>query len=530
VVSWCWCWACCRPVCCAASTCTPFRPPMDFMDHPSLRESSRSTRRSKAKPMTLSRMAKDMPAAKKLKLLREREAERNQKIKEEVEGWFKVFDTNGDGKLQRDELRALLTHLNPHRPPTEENLDFLIQKATAIETYSMSLPGNKNGDITFHAARPTVMRYHEYARDQAYLDAVFARFDVDGNGTLDEEELRQLLEAVAPEGCDVDDADVQYVFESCDEDGDGVISREEVLPMISKWTQVAIGKREAALAEAPTAVAHRWGQLKQVAIATGQNVGQKITPLGTRLVSVVAGAKAEEKRKAAVQSKWRLAEKQALLTSSSSDTVGSNGEGNQPSRLARMIAAAKAEQAQEQAEKRAVEAEEHAADLELRVLAREIDARVDDSPVGSPRNLHAHSPLEATAAGAALSGGKPANAKKLSWVAEGAEDEEEVVVRWEEFKFTGPAGERCLMPIQGSSMDVLARKRRGSLDHVVPNLDALLHDEEDATAASASSPSADSSSAPKKRASVPRAPTVGRIELAPPPARSKPSSSMCTLL
>ena len=114
-------------------------------DHPSLRESSRSSRRSKAKPMTLSRMAKDMPAAKKLKLLREREAERNQKIREEVEGWFTKFDTNGDGKLQRDELRALLTHLNPHRPPTDENLDFLIQKATAIVTFSMSLPGDKNG-------------------------------------------------------------------------------------------------------------------------------------------------------------------------------------------------------------------------------------------------------------------------------------------------------------------------------------------------------------------------------------------------
>ena len=144
--------------------------------------------------------------------------------------------------------------------------------------------------------------------------------------------------------------------------------------------------------------------------------------------------------------------------------------------------------------------------------------------------------------------------RMLSWVDEGAEDEETVVVKWEEFKFAGPAGERCLMPIKGSSMDVLARTRRGSLDHVVPNLDTLLHsneermdeermDEDSSYVAAPSSASATYASAPSvssftagtiprgpERPSVGRAPTVGRIESAPPPTQSKPESAMCTLL
>jgi hypothetical protein len=45
-----------------------------------------------------------------------------------------------------------------------------------------------------------------------------------------------------------------------------------------------------------------------------------------------------------------------------------------------------------------------------------------------------------------------------------------------QFRFVGPAGERVLMPIRGSSMDVIARARRGSLDHVLPGLDELIQE------------------------------------------------------
>ena len=41
-----------------------------------------------------------------LRYIREREAARTAQLRAEVDGWFAQFDTNRDGKLQRDELRA----------------------------------------------------------------------------------------------------------------------------------------------------------------------------------------------------------------------------------------------------------------------------------------------------------------------------------------------------------------------------------------------------------------------------------------
>ena len=51
-----------------------------------------------------------------------------------VNEWFKTFDKNHSGVLERDQLRELLIHLNPSTPPDESALDLLMEKATAIDT------------------------------------------------------------------------------------------------------------------------------------------------------------------------------------------------------------------------------------------------------------------------------------------------------------------------------------------------------------------------------------------------------------
>jgi hypothetical protein len=145
-----------------------------------------------SKKITLSAMAGSMPFAKKLKLLREREAMVQEKIRVEVQAWFDQFDTNCDSQLERDELRALLTHLHPLRPPNEKNLDKLIYDATAVKTHTMHLPGNKNGTVGFHSARETVQAYAEHCKDEEYLDSIFDQFDTNGDAELDELEVRRL--------------------------------------------------------------------------------------------------------------------------------------------------------------------------------------------------------------------------------------------------------------------------------------------------------------------------------------------------
>ena len=110
---------------------------------------------------------------------RKRDAERAARMQAEVEAWFEQFDQDKDGKLSRDELRALLTHLHPSRPPSELNLDYLIERATAIESATMRISGNKDGKVGWHDVRQTVLWYSDYCKDQRYIDSMFAKFDVD---------------------------------------------------------------------------------------------------------------------------------------------------------------------------------------------------------------------------------------------------------------------------------------------------------------------------------------------------------------
>lgn len=96
--------------------------------------------------------------------------------------------------------------------------DFLIEKATAIETHSLRVKGNKHGDIGWHDARETVARYTDYCKDQEYIDGVFSKYDSNDDGWLDREDLLQLLGAMAPIECtdSVDETDVAYILEQCD--------------------------------------------------------------------------------------------------------------------------------------------------------------------------------------------------------------------------------------------------------------------------------------------------------------------------
>jgi len=278
---------------------------------------------------SMSSIVKGKPQAKRLAELRHKEAERKAKLEAEVETWFKQYDFNQDGKLQRDELRALLTYLSPDRPPTEENLDFLIEKATAIDTYSMHLPGNKNGSVTWHNARATVHQYHEYTRDQNYLDSVFRRFDADLNGTLDATELPGLLEAVAPEGRKITPSDVHYIMQQCDDNGDGVISRDEVMPMLARWKHISLMD----IPPPPSKLELRWNAV----------VSTAVNPAATKLRNLSRSAlvKAQEVQHARAQGHARMWRAGAAVAAVG-DGAGADEISGGPKSLLKLLAAAKA--------------------------------------------------------------------------------------------------------------------------------------------------------------------------------------------
>lgn len=285
---------------------------------------------------SIAAIAKATPQAKKLAQLRKKEAERKARLSAQIDSWFTKFDFNEDGKLQREELRALLTWLQPDRPPTEDNLDFLLEKATAIESFNMRIPGDKNGAVSWHQARSTVEMYHEYCRDQKYLDSVFSRFDADDNGTLDLHELPALLQEMAPEGVVVDASDAKYVLEQCDSDGDGVISRDEVMPMLARWKQVAAARHahdgdEPSFGEAlfsRVSQSFRRSSASESARVSRSEVVSSRWSLGARLVQVngasAAGADGKQKlgsvihaagaavTTAATQERWKAQQDETL--------------------------------------------------------------------------------------------------------------------------------------------------------------------------------------------------------------------------
>ena len=269
--------------------------------------------------------------AKKLANLQRREAERRARIHAEIEVWFKEFDTNGDGRLQRDELKALLSWLHPSRPPTEENLDFLIEKATAIESSTMRIPGNKNGEVTWHTVRPCVLDYGDYCKDQAYIESVFRRFDLDESGELDQDELLKLLRSIAPDGIDVDEADVLYVIEQFDTNSNGVIDKDELLPMLAKWSHIAYEKIEAKRAqEALEDPGHGLGKQWRALKVEAKNIGDRLATGGERVISVVQLARQAREKQKVVQSKWQQA----------ADGAVGSGKG----KLIRVVEAAKQQQ------------------------------------------------------------------------------------------------------------------------------------------------------------------------------------------
>ena len=305
-------------------------------------QSARSSRAHKSN-MGLSRIAAAQPAAKKLQQLRKREAERKARIRAEVEGWFTKFDENGDGMLQRSELRALLTWLHPSRPPSEDNLDFLIVKATEVRTSSLNLPGRKDGAVAWHDAREAVLTYGDMVKDQAYIDSIFKRYDRDDSGTLEEGELLSLLKAVAPDGCEVDETDVAYVLEQTDKNGDGVIDRDELIPMLAKWTQIAFvklekGKAQAqAEAEAARPISKNWQALKSSAVSGGG-----------RLRDIVASAQQQHKKEVATK-RWASAG-EALVKRTPSQAEGGEAKpssGAGAHRLLQVVAAARKMREQE---------------------------------------------------------------------------------------------------------------------------------------------------------------------------------------
>jgi len=188
------------------------------------------------------------PAAIAAVARRRKEALANERRKQKAESkakvdkWFEKFDTNGSGVLERDQLKALFTSLNPSgEEPGNEAIDMAMEKAISLDT-----TGDGKADtmgISRHSAEIVVDKYSNYMKEKTVLDAVFKEFDYNNSGILEPDQLLGLLNKVSPDTT-VGDEDVEYILSECDKDGKGGISRSEVLSACATWKMAVQRKQD----------------------------------------------------------------------------------------------------------------------------------------------------------------------------------------------------------------------------------------------------------------------------------------------
>jgi|EP00670_Eutreptiella_braarudii_P005237 Ca2+-binding EF-hand superfamily protein len=64
----------------------------------------------------------------------------HQKNKAQVEVVFKKYDTNNSGRLERDQVRNLLTDLNDKNPPSEAELNWVMSQADISQDGTLRKP------------------------------------------------------------------------------------------------------------------------------------------------------------------------------------------------------------------------------------------------------------------------------------------------------------------------------------------------------------------------------------------------------
>ncbi|KAK0397160.1 hypothetical protein QR680_002012 [Steinernema hermaphroditum] len=134
---------------------------------------------------------------------------------EDLRGIFREFDLNGDGYIQKDELKAVMIKMG--QSPTEEELNAMFTAADK----------DRDGNIDFNEflsiahANPLSLS----------LRAVFDELDVDGDGFITRSELRIAFQRM---GHTLSDQDIKAIYKHVDINQDGKINFEEFCRMMTR--------------------------------------------------------------------------------------------------------------------------------------------------------------------------------------------------------------------------------------------------------------------------------------------------------
>lgn len=136
--------------------------------------------------------------------------------KEQIDKVFRAMDLNGDGKLQKDEIKKGYAEFFG-RQLTDQEVDEMFAKVDA----------DGSGEIEYSEFVVATLNEKNLLSNNK-LQTAFKMFDKDGGGTISIAEIKEVLSF----GQNLDEDVVQQIIKQVDENGDGEISYEEFSQMM----------------------------------------------------------------------------------------------------------------------------------------------------------------------------------------------------------------------------------------------------------------------------------------------------------
>ena len=136
--------------------------------------------------------------------------------KEQIDKVFRAMDINGDGKLQKDEIKAGYAEYFG-RQLSDEEVDEMFAKVDA----------DGSGEIEYSEFVVATMNEKNLLSNNK-LQTAFKMFDKDGGGTISTEEIKQVLSF----GQNLEESLIEQIIKQVDENGDGEISYDEFAQMM----------------------------------------------------------------------------------------------------------------------------------------------------------------------------------------------------------------------------------------------------------------------------------------------------------
>ena len=176
-------------------------------------------------------------------------AEQHKAEEAKIAGFFEKFDAAKDGKFSRDEFKNVLTEVK--REALEDKT--CVVRDEMLDKIYAKYDLNHDGNIERTEVLKAITQYKALLKNDVKLHALFDKHDTDKSGVLPAGQLLALLQEVALEAHEKNEAledrvrraravsqpDVDFVLANSDKDGDKAISFEELGPAVAAWKEAA---------------------------------------------------------------------------------------------------------------------------------------------------------------------------------------------------------------------------------------------------------------------------------------------------